>query len=162
MILYHGSNLEVKNPILIQNKRNLDFGQGFYLTSDFEQANKWAVRTTERRNSGFPTVSIFNINDDLWHNLNIKEFTSPNKEWLNYVTKCRKGQETIDEYDVIIGPVANDQTMPTIGIYLRGYITEEMAIELLLPQKLKDQYAFKTSKALACLSFKESICQKNG
>ena len=48
--------------------------------------------------------------------------------------------------------------MPTIGIYLRGYITEDMAIELLLPQKLKDQYALKTEKAISSINFTESIC----
>ena len=38
MILYHGSNVEVKEPKIIKTKRLLDFGTGFYLTSDFEQA----------------------------------------------------------------------------------------------------------------------------
>ena len=47
MKLYHGSNIEVKTPCLIPSKRLLDFGAGFYLTSDFEQAKKWAVRTTK-------------------------------------------------------------------------------------------------------------------
>jgi hypothetical protein len=49
--LYHGSNVEVKKPKLIASnvKRLLDFGAGFYLTSDFEQAKKWALRTTNNR-----------------------------------------------------------------------------------------------------------------
>ena len=45
MILYHGSNVEVNEPKIIKSKRLLDFGTGFYLTSDFEQAKKWAIRT---------------------------------------------------------------------------------------------------------------------
>ena len=49
MILYHGSNVEVKNPQIIDSNRALDFGKGFYLTSDVEQAKRWAVLTTERR-----------------------------------------------------------------------------------------------------------------
>lgn len=52
MILFHGSNVEVKVPQIIKSKRLLDFGTGFYLTSDFEQAKKWAVRTTNRREAG--------------------------------------------------------------------------------------------------------------
>ena len=40
MTLYHGSNVEVNDPKLIPTKRLLDFGAGFYLTSDFEQAKK--------------------------------------------------------------------------------------------------------------------------
>ena len=55
----------------------------------------------------------------------------------------------------IIGPVANDQTFQTIGLYFRGFITAEMAFQLLLPQNLKDPYCIKTEKALACLVFKE-------
>lgn len=46
MILYHGSNTEVKNPQILRSRRLLDFGAGFYLTSDYEQAKKWAIRTT--------------------------------------------------------------------------------------------------------------------
>ena len=73
----------------------------------------------------------------------------------------RSGVRGVSErplYDVgylIIGPVANDQTFQTIGLYFRGFITAEMALQLLLQQNLKDQYCIKTEKALACLVFKE-------
>ena len=62
MILYHGSNVVVKEPQIIKSKRLLDFGTAFYLTSDFEQAKKWAIRTTERREVGVPKISVFSIN----------------------------------------------------------------------------------------------------
>ena len=45
MTLCHGSNIEVKNPLLIKNQWALDFDKGFYTTSDFDQAKKWAVRS---------------------------------------------------------------------------------------------------------------------
>ena len=61
MILYHGSNIEVQNPRIMETKRLLDFGRGFYLTSDFEQAKKWAVRTTNRREEGEALISVFEI-----------------------------------------------------------------------------------------------------
>lgn len=54
-------------------------------------------------------------------------------------------------------PVADDQTMTTLGLYLDGRIKAYMAIEMLLPQKLKDQYCFKTEAALSCLQFLEAI-----
>ena len=38
MKLYHGSNVEVKEPSLHYSEKNRDFGQGFYLTSDINQA----------------------------------------------------------------------------------------------------------------------------
>lgn len=45
MLLYHGSNIEVSNPQILETDRRLDFGKGFYLTSSFEQAKRWADRT---------------------------------------------------------------------------------------------------------------------
>ena len=59
MILYHGSNIEVKNPQIIKSRKLLDFGAGFYLTSDYGQAKKWAVRTTDRRGEGSPVISVY-------------------------------------------------------------------------------------------------------
>ena len=60
------------------------------------------------------------------------------------------------EYDVVIGPVANDQAIRTVNNYLRGYFPEDVAIRLLLPQKLKDQYAFRTEKSINLLKFTEA------
>lgn len=51
--------------------------------------------------------------------------------------------------------MANDQAIRTVNNYLKGYFTEDIAIQLLLPQKLKDQYVFKTEKALSILKFNE-------
>lgn len=42
MILYHGSNVKVEQPKIIVSNRTLDFGAGFYITSDENQAMKWA------------------------------------------------------------------------------------------------------------------------
>ena len=64
MKLYHGSNIEVKNPKIINSGRALDFGKGFYVTSDYEQARKWAISTTERREVGIPIISVYEINDE--------------------------------------------------------------------------------------------------
>lgn len=47
MILYHGSNVEVREPKLLKIQRDLDFGKGFYTTSDFEQARTWALRKVQ-------------------------------------------------------------------------------------------------------------------
>ena len=82
MILYHGSNIEVKSPKLIPSKRLLDFGAGFYLTTDFEQAEKWAIRPTNNRESGAPTVSVFEVLEEELQSLSVLEFESANKDWL--------------------------------------------------------------------------------
>lgn len=156
MLIYHGSNLTVSTPRLIPSKRMLDFGAGFYTTSSFEQAKNWAVRTAYNRGTGNATVSIYRINEKHLHELNRLVFTSADREWLRFIAANRKGHYISQEYDLIIGPVANDQVIRTVNDYLSGYLTEDIALQLLLPQKLKDQFAFKTEKALKELEFVES------
>lgn len=155
IILYHGSNIEVREPKIIKSKRLLDFGTGFYLTSDYEQAKKWAVRTTNRREEGNPTVTIFTFDKNELERLNVLSFECANREWLRYISANRTDKTAKDSYDVVIGPVANDQAIRTINNYLKGYFTEDIAIELLLPQNLKDQIVFKTEKALSALEYSE-------
>lgn len=156
MLLYHGSNVVVEKPRLIPLKRLLDFGAGFYLTSDWEQARKWASRTTLLREEGQAVVSVYDVCEEELQKLAVLSFDAPNRDWLRYVAANRMGHQTDAHYDVIIGPVANDQVIRTVNNYLNGYFTEDIAIQLLLPQKLKDQYAFKTDKAIQVLHFLEA------
>lgn len=155
IILYHGSNIEVREPKIIKSKRLLDFGTGFYLTSDYAQAEKWAIRTTNRREEGVPIISVFDIQQNDIEKLTILKFKSANQEWLRYIATNRTDNKANDSYDIVIGPVANDQAIRTVNNYLKGYFNEDIAIQLLLPQKLKDQYNFKTEKALSMLNFSE-------
>ena len=80
-------------------------------------------------------------------------FDTANKEWLKYISTNRTDKSAKDSYDVVIGPVANDQAIRTVNNYIKGYFNEDIAIQLLLPQKLKDQYTFKTKNALLKLRF---------
>lgn len=133
----------------------MDFGTGFYLTSDYKQAQRWAVRTTNRRQEGKPAISVFSIENKEFEKFQLLIFEAANKEWLEYVAKHRTDKFTEDIYDIVIGPVANDQAIRTVNDYLKGRFTSDIAIQLLLPQKLKDQYVFKTEKALTALKFEE-------
>ncbi|MCC8041928.1 MAG: DUF3990 domain-containing protein [Oscillospiraceae bacterium] len=159
MILYHGSNIKVDKPKIMPPKRMLDFGRGFYLTSDLEQAKRWAARTEKIRNDGKATVSIFNIDSDCINSLNILRFESADRQWLRFVSQNRMSMN-FDEnntFDIIIGPVADDQVIRTVNQYMKGYFSEDIAVQLLLPQRFKDQYAFKTEKALNTLIFLEEM-----
>lgn len=156
MLLYHGSNIAIKEVRLIPSKRFLDFGAGFYLTSDYEQAKRWAERTANRRREGSPTVTVFHVEEAQLEMLRILTFPSADKDWLRFISANRTGATDDTDYDIIVGPVANDQAIRTINNFLKGYFSEEVAIQLLLPQKLKDQYAFKTERALAILDFQEA------
>ena len=157
MILYHGSNVEVKEPILLKVQRELDFGKGFYTTSDLEQAARWAERTAKRRGESNAFVTVYEVNEDELKNIRLLSFDSPNVEWLNLVVKNRKGEYIAGNWDIISGPVADDQTAQVIDLYLEGAYDEEEAIRRFLTQRLKDQYAFKTNEALKLLIFKEVI-----
>lgn len=156
MILYHGSNIIVESPILLKIQRSLDFGRGFYTTSDFEQAKKWALRTAKIRETGDPIVSCYEVREDEIKNLKVLHFEKPDRTWLDFVAENRKNGEVKYDWDLISGPVANDQTFPTIILYLDGYIDAENAVRQLLPQKLKDQFTFKTERALSLLKYLEA------
>lgn len=151
MILYHGSNVEVREPKLLKNQRALDFGAGFYTTSDFDQASSWAKRTARIRKAGSPLVSVYEIDDNLLADLRVLRFESANSDWLQFVVANRKKCIESNEWDIIAGPVANDRTMPAIVLYMDDFLSEEEAIARLLPQNLKDQFVFKTQAALDTL-----------
>ena len=157
MILYHGSNVEVRQPKLLGGQRPLDFGPGFYTTSDLEQASKWAERTARIRKAGSPLVSVYEADVDAVSELKVLSFDSPDREWLRFVAANRRSLIENDGWDVVSGPVANDQTMPTLMLFLDGLLTEDEAIARLLPQKLKDQFVFKTTPALVLLQCKEVL-----
>lgn len=59
MILYHGSNVTVDHPALISQNRYLDFGFGFYTTTNREQAVNFAQKVTERRDDVYRTITLY-------------------------------------------------------------------------------------------------------
>lgn len=157
MLLYHGSNVAVEKPLLIPARRLLDFGAGFYLTSDMEQAKSWAFLKQKRARKGKPTVSVFEFDENATQELSVLKFDSASENWLFFVSNCRNKPDFTDEHDIVIGPVADDKTMPVLRFYFSGIYDEKETIKRLLPQVLKNQYAFKSRKALSALSFKEAI-----
>ncbi len=158
MILYHGSNVEVREPRLLKVQRELDFGRGFYTTTDLEQATRWAKRTALRLKQTNAFVSVYDLDEVELKTLQVLRFERPDRDWLRFVVANRKGTVEGNKWDIICGPVANDQTMPVIDLFLDGMYDEDEAIKRLLPQKLKDQYTFRTEKAIGLLRCTEVIC----
>ncbi len=157
MRLYHGSNVEVREPRLLEAQRALDFGAGFYTTTNLDQAKRWAVRQVRVRKSGVPCVMVYDLAEDAIEVLLVRRFESADQSWLDFVTAHRKGLVTESSEDLVIGPIANDQTMPTLTLYLDGYLTGEDAIRQLRAQKLSDQVVFKSVRALEGLRFREVL-----
>ena len=157
MLLYHGGNLAVNKPQLLPHTRGLDFGAGFYLTTNEIQARTFSEIIVSRRQTGIPTVSIYEIDEAAAREtLNIAQFPEPNAEWLEFVRDNRLQTYSGKEYDIIIGPVANDRVYPTILALVIGQFTVEAALVALKPFKLYDQYCFASKKALSFLKFVNS------
>ena len=135
----------------------MDFGVGFYLTSSLEQAERWAVLTTERRGEGNPTITVYEFDESKLADLKLLQFEKANKKWLDFVIANREKSTVTHKWDIVIGPVANDRTMPVIRLFLAKVYTAAETLRRLLPQKLHDQYTFKTEKALQYLKFEGTI-----
>ena len=157
ILLYHGSNMPVREPKIIDSGRRLDFGTGFYVTTSLEQAEKWAVLTRKRRGDGTATVSVYEFDESYLMRLRVRRFNEASAAWLQFVSSNRNDVNFFDDSDIVIGPVANDNTMPVLRRYFIGIYDEQEAIKRLLTQKLKDQYTFKTKAALDVLFFKEGL-----
>ena len=155
MILYHGSNMIVEKPKLIEQNRFLDFGYGFYTTTNVGQAENFAGKVVVRR-EGKPIVNVYEYDENAYTNLKIKRFSAPDEEWLDFVSAHRNGMYAGEKYDVIIGAVANDDVYRTLQIYSTGLLTKEQALMALKVKKLFNQYVFASNEALEFLKFVEA------
>jgi hypothetical protein len=154
MRLFHGSNLEVAVPRLVEQTRGLDFGVGFYLTTSEEQAKRFSGIVARRRKTGVATVNVYEFDmKAAEETLVIKRFASADSEWLGFVAENRLKTYRGAFSDVVIGAVANDTVMPTIQAYLGGFLTEEATLITLKASRLVDQVCLKSDKALSLLRF---------
>jgi len=156
MKLYHGSIVGVETPDLQKCRPTTDFGQAFYTTTNFEQAEKWAKIKQKRANAEKMVVSVFEFDENILHSASYKVrfFENTTQQWLDFVVANRRGI-TQEQYDFVTGPVANDSLYATILLYEQSIISAEAAIERLKVQKLYNQLSFNTERALKNLKFKE-------
>ena len=174
LILHHGSYCEVTEPNLAKCAKRKDFGQGFYLTTSKEQAESFLKTSIAKAiaagkiegNQDFGYISTYEIK--LLKELEVHVFEEADVNWLHCIAAHRKKKLFVEveremaRYDVIIGKIADDATNATLTAYLGnvfGTVGDKEAdvfcIKQLLPNKLKDQYCFKTENALKCLKFME-------
>lgn len=157
MKLYHGSTVIVEQPRILTDLRALDFGSGFYLTSNEEQARRWSKVVDRRRRTTKSFLNIYELDDSYNDVLRTLLFSAADGEWMDFVVANRKEQIMFVPYDLVIGPVVNDSTLPVINDYMDGKYTKEEAVRRLMPQNLTDQYAFLTEQALELLRFEEGV-----
>ena len=156
MILYHGSDVRVNNPVIIKSEKGKDFGCAFYLTQIKEQAERMAKRKQKMNSSSSAIVSVFELDEKELDNLNFKCFDSPDLDWLDMIIKCRTDASYSHGYDVVEGKIADDSVGETILFVIDGIIKKEDALERLKFQKINSQIAFCNEKALKLLRFIKS------
>jgi len=158
VILYHGSNVTVESPNLTLSRKNLDFGSGFYTTVYKEQAIDFSRKVMIRKNSKNQSVSIYDFDIEKAESiLDILRFPAPNELWLDFVHQNRRNIYTGKLYDLIIGPVANDDVFATLIVYEQGILNTEQTLIALKVKELYNQYVFKTQKALSFLKYINSF-----
>lgn len=161
MILYHGSNVDIKTIDLSKCSPNKDFGRGFYLTTIKEQAQRMALRVA-RMYGGSPCINEYSFDDKVLslNDLNIRRFNGPSEEWAQFVITNRnyKRIKNISEdnnidnrYDIVIGPIANDDLALLFRQFSDGLISVETLVKEMKFKKLTDQYSFHTERAIAHL-----------
>lgn len=161
MKLYHGSLFVVKEPNLERLNNKTDFGRGFYTTTNLEQAKKWVKikekRLLEKGNTQKVEkyINIYEYTEN--PNLNILDFEEATEAWLKFVYTNRVSNDLTHEYDIVKGPVANDNLYQALEGYEDGIYTMEETIRRLKTYLLADQISFHTQKALECIKYIETI-----
>ena len=157
MKLYHGSTFIVKEPNLEILNYRTDFGKGFYTTTDIEQAKKWTKIKKERLEQemlDFELKKYINIYEYYENkDLKILDFVEATEEWLDFIYKNRISNELLHNYDIVKGPVADDNLFATLRLYERHYASKRDTIEALKTYKLVDQIYFHTEDALKTLNY---------
>ena len=158
MIVYHGSTVAVENPEIRRGESFLDFGTGFYTTSSYEQAERWAKIKMRRSNvkTGYVTVYDFDY-ESANKLLEVYTFKSADEEWLRFVTDNRSGKQSYLFADIYVGPVADDNVYSTIRLFETGILDSEETIKWLKTEVLQDQWAFHNEKALGFLTHIDTI-----
>lgn len=152
--LYHTSNIEIVTPDVFHSRRNLDFGKGFYLTPIRQQAINYGKRFQIYGEQPILNIYFFDFEETEFE---YKVFKAYNEEWLDFVTKCRRGEDSF-KYELVEGGIANDRVFDTVDLYFSGNITKQQALERLAFVEPNWQICIRSQKVIdKCLKFKEAI-----
>ena len=157
MILYHGSTVLVNKPEIRVGETFSDFGIGFYTTTSYEQAERWATIKMRRGNTSVGYVSVYQFDyEKAKTELNIEHFKTANEAWLNFVVNNRKGNFIDNKTDMHIGPVADDNVYQSIRLFETGAYDAEYTVKKLKTEVLHDQWTFHSDEILKYLNFIEA------
>ncbi len=154
ILLFHGGSHIIDVPEIREPERTLDFGKGFYTTTSFEQAERLVRNRIANKKwiHGYVNTYIFNVKQ-AEETLNVKKFDGASEEWIDFVLKNRIEEGFSHNYDIVIGPVADDNVYRQLALFEGGLLNKETLIKELMTYKLIDQYLFHTSSALRFLEY---------
>lgn len=155
MILYHGSNVAIDVIDLSKSRPGKDFGKGFYLSADENQAIEMAESKVAFL-GGEPVVTSFEFDESVISSktLKVKVFESYTEEWAHFVYENRENftDNPIHEYDIIYGPIANDRVGAQIRNFKNGNIDlDELMSRIKYLKGITFQYFFGTEAAIKTL-----------
>lgn len=178
MLLYHGSYTAIPHIDLNFCVSGLDFGKGFYLTSDRSQAIDYVEKSVRKAKRVYNISKDFDCNDGRvsvfkYHenaNTFVHYFLDANVEWLHFVATNRDNKlfpmllKKFSTVDIIGGKIADDSTAPVLQKYIAGDFdgppgslqADTEALSRLIPNKYTDQFCFRTQDAISCLEFVRS------
>lgn len=160
--VFHGSVIEVRQPLAALGRPNLDFGQGFYVTDLRLQAERWAERMATRKLSQ-PVINVYEFDiDAAKNNCRYLKFDAYDKLLLDFIVANRKGKMAWKDYDVVEGGVANDNVIDTVEDYIRGRMSAEAALVELSKHQPNNQFCILNQVIIdKYLRFVESINAKD-
>ena len=139
LTVYHGSTEKVETPICRFGRKNLDFGQGFYVTDIREQAITWANNMSRNRNMP-PLLNRYHLDrESILKHARCKLFKAYDEEWLTFIIGNRSGEDLAKEYDYVEGGVANDRVIDTVNLYMAGLIDATSALRELSKHRPNNQ-----------------------
>ena len=153
MILYHGTNIDFDRVRLEKSRVGKDFGFGFYLTPDKDIALRQAQRKLRQYGEGMEVVQQYCFHDEKSDGLNVLRFDSYTEQWADFILNNRQHKENFSyhDYDIVIGPIADDTVGFQIRRYTEGIITKQQFLEEIKFHHVTTQYFFGTELALSLL-----------
>lgn len=110
-----------------------------------------AVRRCEFEETGMPVVQAYEFEESFLTNgeLRVKIFPQVSKEWAEFILMNRKARgRQMHDYDVVVGPVADDGVVYQLNLYMQRLITLDALVKELTFRKLSRQYFFGTERAI--------------
>ncbi len=159
--LYHGTDCAFQTFDFRKAKGFKDFGKGFYLTSNFNQAQKWAQRKADTKQTAYIyCYELAMVKEADWKILELLQY---DEKWVDFISRSRiEGCET--DYDIIYDRIADNQ-YTEIAEALQEYMARKSDVEAVIARIRwdnynADQYCFKNERALALLRNRTAIIQQ--